>query len=73
MTLIADPPAVMERFDQICTLIGADRNGITLAQLRDAHALARELEEEDSDRNRVAELAAALGIEVEALTTVAEA
>lgn len=63
MSLIADAPSVLERFDRVCDLLGAQRKGITLEQLGLAHALARELEADDSDRNKVEELCAALGIE----------
>ena len=35
-------PAVMERFDQICRTIAKRGAGLTLSQLADAHALARE-------------------------------
>lgn len=67
MSLLADPPEVLARFDAVCHILAAHRRGLTLEQLRDAHALARELEADDSDRNRVEDLTARLGIDVEDL------
>lgn len=67
MTLLVDTPAVAARFDAVCRAVAADRRGITLLQLGQAHALARELESEDPDQERVGDLCARLGIDVEAI------
>lgn len=68
MTLLVDSPEIHARFGDICKLLAAERRGLTMVQLRDAHALARELGAEEPDHVRVEELCAALGIEVEALS-----
>lgn len=52
-------PEVAARFHGICRLVAAQGHGIRLAQLGTAHALARELEAEEPDPARVAELARA--------------
>lgn len=61
-------PAVLATFDDICALVGGQRRGLTLEQLRDAYALARELDSDESDQDRVEDLAAKLGVDVEALS-----
>lgn len=75
MTLLVDSPAVAARFDRICAAIAADRRGLTLTDLGHAHRLARELEKSADPKGgnpghhaeRVADLAAKLGLEVGAL------
>lgn len=62
MSIVLDSPAVLSRFDDICSLVSADNSGITMVQLRTAHALARELESDSTDTERVKELAHELDI-----------
>lgn len=59
-------PKIHDRFSAICTLLAAAKKGLTLTQLRDAHALARALEAEDPDAERIAELASALELDIDA-------
>jgi len=56
-------------FSRLCRIIAlrSTGRGITLPQLGDAAAVARELAEEEPDRERVAELCARLGVEIEEL------
>lgn len=68
MTLSLDSSEVHARFGEICKLLAAERRGLTMVQLRDAHSLARELEADDPDADRVEDLAANLGVDVEALS-----
>ncbi len=64
---LTDSPAVSERFDAICRAVGRRQRGFTLTTLADAHALARELEAPEQDRERIEQLAASLGLGVEEL------
>lgn len=60
------------RFDRLCRLV-AERTtgrGITLAQLGDAHALARALDAEAVDRERVEALAVRLELSAGELAEV---
>ena len=69
MSLTADPPNVVRRFDEFCRLIGARGQGFTMRDLSHCHALARELESPERDRGRIADHAHALGLDVGALET----
>lgn len=46
-------PAAYERFDALCRAVAARGRGLSLSQLGDAAALARELEAEEPDPDRV--------------------
>lgn len=66
MTLTADSAEVLEAFDALCKLVSAGR-GLTMAQLRDCYALARELEKKTPDSELVAGFCAKLEIDPEEL------
>lgn len=68
MSLIADSPAVLARFDRVCSLLTARNRGITMRELGAAHALARELQAEAPDPDRVVDFAAALDLDPEELS-----
>ena len=53
--------AAMDRFDALCRAVAARGKGLTLQQIGDAGALARELSEPDTDRVEV--LREQLGLE----------
>ena len=55
--------AAMDRFDLICKAVAARGKGLTLSQIGDAGALARELSKSETDRERVGLLRDRLGIE----------
>ena len=55
-------PLLMERFDEICRRIAAQGAGLTLAQLGDAHALAREEADPNPDAGTIRFLRGRLGL-----------
>lgn len=59
--------SVLETFDRLCELakVRTKGSGVTLGQLGDAAALARELEKQEPDSERVEVLASRLGLETE--------
>lgn len=59
--------ATRKRFDRLCKLTArrTDGPGLTLMEIGVCGDLARELESSDPDRERVAALAADLGLDVE--------
>lgn len=69
MSIALDSPAVLARFDAVCNLVAAANNGITMVQLGKAHALARELECDAADTERLKKLAIELGLDEPHLST----
>ena len=67
-SLTMDPPNVVRRFDELCTLVGARGRGLTMRDLAHALALARELESPERDRGKIGDHAHALGLDVGVLT-----
>jgi len=63
MSLAPSDTPIMRRFDDICRSLSSRRKGLSPAELRDAHALARELEGRPPNAERIAELRAALDIQ----------
>lgn len=63
--------AETERFTAICRVasLRTSGGGLTLAQLGDAGALAREMESPEPDSERVEQLAARLAVDPEELMT----
>ena len=64
MSLAEPIPAA---FDRLAKAITGRGRGITLAELRDCHALAREMESPEPDPERMEMLARRLGLDVEDL------
>ena len=60
-------PGTLDRFDALAGKVGARGRGLSLAQLRDCHALAQELESSEPDRERVGFLSRRLDLDPEAL------
>ena len=60
-------PEVSERFDRLCKAVCSRGRGMTLPQLGAAHALARELGEDEPDRERVDFLSRRLDLDPESL------
>ena len=69
--LISSPEA-MDLFDALCKVIGRRRKGFSLSQIGDAHALARELLQEEPDWERVALLTRRLELTPEELQELTE-
>ena len=67
MSLASMDPKAMDRFDRLAKAVTGRGRGITLAQLRDCHALARELVSEEPDQERVGFLSRRLDLDPEAL------
>lgn len=63
MTPRLGDPAVMERFDQICRTIAKRGKGLSLSDLGDAHALAREEVDPNPDAGTIRFLRGRLGLE----------
>ena len=62
MSLITMSTATMERFDAICKTVAERGSGLTMKQIGDAGALARELAESNPDPDRVEFLENRLGL-----------
>ena len=58
-------PAAYGTFDRICKAVTGRGKGITLQEIGDAHALARELEKEEPDPERVALFTGRLNVDLE--------
>ncbi len=56
-------PAVTERFDEICKLVGARGKGLSLSDLGDAHALARAERDPNPDAGTIRFLRGRLGLD----------
>lgn len=71
MTLGLMDPATRARFDRFCALVAQETEGpgITTTEIGDCGALARELEEESPDPERLEMLAGRLGLELDELNT----
>jgi hypothetical protein len=67
VTLASMSPEVSDRFDALCRAVCSRGKGMTLAQLGDCHALARELGEDEPDQERVALFVRRLDLDPEAL------
>ena len=68
MSLLSPNPKAMDRFDRLAKAVTSRGKGITLAELRDCHALARELELPDPDPERVGFLSRRLNLDPNAVT-----
>ena len=62
MSLIGMDAPTMERFNAFCTVVAARGEGLTLAQIGGAGALARELAKADPDIGKVESLQDRLGL-----------
>ena len=60
-------PETIDRFEALAGKVGARGRGLSLAQLRDCHALARELESSEPDPERVGFLSRRLDLDPETL------
>lgn len=58
-------PAALARFDAICQTVQDRGRGMSLGEIGDAHALARELEASEPDPERIAFLAERLDLDLE--------
>lgn len=58
-------PEVLARFDAICQVVQGRGRGMSLGEVGDAHALAREMEAEEPDPERVELFRGRLGLEAE--------
>ena len=67
MTPASMDPKAMDRFDRLAKAVTGRGRGISLAELRDCHALARELESSEPDPERVGFLSRRLGLDPGAL------
>ena len=63
MTTTTMTPETVATFDRLCEEITGRGSGMTLGQLRDAHALARELHLAEPDPGRLETLRARLEID----------
>ena len=62
MSLITMDPSAMERFDAICATVAKRGSGLTMQQIGNAGALARELSKSDPDPERLKFLQDRLGL-----------
>ena len=64
---LAMAATTLARFHVLCRAVGARGHGLTLRQIGAAHDLARELDRDVPDSERVEELATRLELDPEAL------
>ena len=62
MSLVADSPTVLARFDEIMAVLASKARGMTMTDLSVAHALARAFDSEDRDEEKVGDLLAKIGL-----------